>query len=230
MLLLLIPQSFLNYCEGANYQGKNPEFDDIEPREHTTVREEDPGFEEEITVTAGSSWRGSVADLTVQEKKDGIVYHYEYFVTEKDVPEGFEPVFLDSDGNPIAGSAGLPSGSDALQEVVNRELLNVPVEKNWTDFSGSRYTWTAVFQLEEMEVKTDPEAPDAPDAVTDYQPVDGKVMTVSKGQSPAPEFTGLPLYRVHDNGTLYRILYSVEEIGYTVKNRYLQTVDMLSII
>ena len=136
----------------------------------------------------------------------------------------------DSDGNPIAGSAGLPSGSDALQEVVNRELLNVPVEKNWTDFSGSRYTWTAVFQLEEMEVKTDPEAPDAPDAVTDYQPVDGKVMTVSKGQTPAPEFTGLPLYRVHDNGTLYRILYSVEEIGYTVKNRYLQTVDMLSII
>jgi hypothetical protein len=91
------------------------------------------------------------------------------------------------------------------------------VEKNWTDFSGSRYTWTAVFQLEEMEAKADPEASDAPDAAAEYQPVDGKVMTVSKGQTPAPEFTGLPLYRVHDNGTLYRILYSVEEIGYTVK-------------
>jgi len=164
--------------KGTEYHGENPIFGDIGPREHTTVREEDPDYEGEIAVTAESLWRGSLDDLTVQEKKDGIIFHYEYFVTEKDVPEGFEPVFLDSEGNPIAGSAGLPSNSDILQEVVNRQLLNVPVEKNWTDFSGSRYTWTAVFQLEEMEVKADPEAPDAPDAAAEYQPVDGKVMTV----------------------------------------------------
>ncbi|MBR6732077.1 MAG: fibro-slime domain-containing protein [Bacteroidales bacterium] len=220
---IIIPQSFLDYCDGANYQGKNPEFDFIHSAEHNITREQDTGFNNnesahEIELSAAGDWKGSLNNLTVQEKIDGVVYHYEYYVVEKDIPEGFEAIFLDSDGNPVADSTSQATTEDNTQEVINRELLDVPVEKQWADFSGEAYTWEATFQLDQMEVKVNSEDPDDPDALTtDFVPVDGKIMTIEKGQSPAPKFEDLPMYRVHDNGTVYRILYSVVEIGYSVK-------------
>ena len=138
-------------------------------------------------------------------------------MTEKDIPEGFEAIFLDSDGNPISDPSSQSSNNDLEQDVINRELLDIPIEKHWGDFSGTMYTWTATFQLEQMEVKVDPNAEDAPDVITHFEAIPGKVMTIQKGQTPVPKFTDLPMYRVHDNGTVYRILYSVDEIGYTVE-------------
>ena len=212
-----IPEWFTRYCNGTGYAGKNPEFDGIQCPARNTEREVDPGYEEEITVSKQTDWSGVIENLTVQEKINGVVYHYEYYVTEKDIPEGFEAIFLDSDGNPISDPSSQSSNNDLEQDVINRELLDIPIEKHWGDFSGTMYTWTATFQLEQMEVKVDPNAEDAQDVITDFEPIPGKVMTIQKGQTPVPKFTDLPMYRVHENGTVYRILYSVDEIGYTVE-------------
>ena len=109
----------------------------------------------------------------------------------------------------------------AVLRAVNRKVIDVPVEKTWADFSGEEYTWTATFQLEELEVKEPSNQADAPDAITRWTAVkDGGgnyiEMIVSKGQT-GTKFSNLPRYRKHSNGTTYRIQYSVDEIFYEVK-------------
>ncbi len=167
---------------------------------------------------AGGAWSDTFSNLTIMEEKNGRTYFYEYYIVEKEVPEGFEAVYYDASGNPVADPSSLgTSTTGTTQNVVNRKLLDVPIEKHWGDFAGDDITWTATFQLQQMEVKVNDSDPDAPDAITSFTNVDGKVLTISKGQTPEPEFEGLPMYRVHSNGTQYRIIYSVDETAYEVK-------------
>ena len=178
----------------------------------------DPEFSETLTLpTTAGAWEDSFANLPLQETVNNSTFYYEYFIEEKTVPEGFEAVYLDKNGKPVSDPSGLRTSESGVQTIINRKLLDVPVEKQWADFSGESYTWMVKFQLEQMEVKVNPADPDAPDAADDFTPVEGKILEAEKGQTPVPQFTGLPMYRVHSNGTVYRIQYSVDEIAYQVK-------------
>lgn len=168
--------------------------------------------------TSTGKWEDTFRNLTVQETSGDYTYLYEYYIVEKTVPSGFEAVYLDGDGHPIANASGLATNESGSQTIVNRKLLDVPIEKHWADFLGDEYTWTASFQLEQMEVKVNDDDPDASDAIKNFTAIEGKTLTISKVQHPVPTFDGLPMYRVHSNGTLYRIIYSVSETAYTVKD------------
>ena len=221
-IVIVIPwESFAKWCNPeSNSSYAFPHFEGIQTAAYEMTTEDDTAFNNaghKIIVNLAESWEAASEEFPAQETISGITYHYEYSVVEENVPEGYEVIYLDASGNPTTGS-GSPSTSVGGQiGVINREFLDVPVEKHWGDFSGTMYTWTATFQLEQMEEKVDPNAENAPDAIADFEAIPGKVMTIQKGQTPAPKFTDLPMYRVHDNGTVYRILYSVDEIGYTVE-------------
>ena len=220
VIAIIIPESFTMWCNGSSYSGGcNPTFGNYQPASdtHETKREIDRGYERELELGQQDGWTETLNDLTVQETRDGIVYHYEYFIEEKEIPDGYEAIYLDSEGNPTSADASKPTNSSSTQTVVNRKLLDVPVEKHWADFSGDAYDWTVAFQLEEREVKVNAGDQDAMDAESDFVTVDGREpLVVSKGQSPQPAFEDLPMYRTHGNGTTYRIQYAVSEIAYSV--------------
>ena len=215
---LLVPISFADWCNGYNYaNGDNPHFTGYGAHEHTMITEVDPSYQDTIVVRASTGWKGTLQNLPVfhKDSSTGISYYYEYFVSEDNIPEGFEAVYYEN-GVPIAGNTSPAINDTDELKVVNRELIDVPLEKEWADFGGENYTWTVTFQLEEMEVKVNEADPDASDALTDFEPIDGKTLTVTKDQNPAPTFKNLPKYRVHSNGTIYRIIYSVSETSYKV--------------
>ena len=187
----------------------------------TTGEGEDTAYQSpEITLpTAGGAWTDTFGPLDVMTQDGDRIYYYQYYIVEKTVPDGFEAIYLDAAGNPITDPGSMQTNVNGSQTIVNRKLLDVPIEKQWTDFSGSAYTWDATFQLEEMEEKVNASDPSAPasEVHSEFVPVDGRIMTIHKDQTPAPAFEDLPMYRVHSNGTVYRIQYSVEEIAYTVR-------------
>lgn len=103
------------------------------------------------------------------------------------------------------------------------ETVDVPVDKSWHDDEtgedlGDEYTWTSTFVLEEMEVHED--GPTSADANTSiWRTVEGvDPITISKGdRGDAITFKDLPKYRYYPNGSVYRILYSVDETAYELK-------------
>ena len=167
--------------------------------------------------TSSGAWSDTFTNLPVREVKGNRTYFYSYYIVEKENPTGFETVYYDSEGQQINDPSSLQTNVSGTQTIANRKLMDVPVMKTWDDFSGNEFTWTADFQLEQRELKVNASDPDAADAITQWEKVDGKTLQVTKGQTPAPVFSGLPRYRVHSNGTVYRILYSVEETAYEVK-------------
>lgn len=179
----------------------------------------DNNFSRTLTLpTSAGAWTDAFNNLAIQETINGTTYFYEYFIQEKTVPSGYEAVYLDGSGNPITSPNSLATNVSGSQTVVNRKLLDVPIEKYWPDFSGEEFTWTATFVLEQREIKVNDNDPDASDAVTEFTAVPGRApMTVSKDQTPIPTFDNLPMYKMHSNGTLYRIEYSVEETAYEVR-------------
>ncbi len=188
------------------------------------VLDEDFSGTRRVTLPNDGSWSHVFSDLPIQETDEDdetTIYLYEYFIVEVDdsIPDGYEVIYVDGNGNPISDPSSLSTNVSGTQTVINRKKLSVPIEKHWPDFSGDEFEWTATFQLEEKEVKVNEEDPDASDANTeDWIPVAGREeLTISKGQTPAPEFEDLPMYRVHSNGTVYRIMYSVTETAYEVK-------------
>ena len=102
-------------------------------------------------------------------------------------------------------------------------MVEVPVVKNWqwSDDDESRVaSWTATLNLEYREVLVDGEA--ASDAQHSWAPVydtDGttqKSVTIRSQDDPKEKFTNLPLYKTHDNGSIYRLIYAVDEVAYTI--------------
>ena len=158
--------------------------------------------------------------VSIGGKTYPVQFYYEYFIEESDTPEGYETIYLDGEDNEISEDDVqnmATNQADQSQTIINRELLDVPVKKYWPDYSGNQYDWTAGFQLEYMEVKVNNEDEAAEDAVTEFTPIDGKLLTISKNTDPSDAvFSGLPMYKEHSNGTMYRIVYSVREMSYVV--------------
>ncbi len=102
-------------------------------------------------------------------------------------------------------------------------LVDVPVIKNWQwaqNDNGKVESWTATFNLEYREVLVSGE--EASDAKRSWTPVyetDGttqKSITLRSTDSDQEKFNDLPLYKAHDNGSVYRLIYSVDEVAYTI--------------
>ena len=101
------------------------------------------------------------------------------------------------------------------------ETVDVPVDKNWPEL-GDGYTWSATFALQEIEVhESGPERSDA--NTTHWVNVDDAgTITIHNGDSEADRtFSDLPKYRHYKNengeDSVYRIVYSVDEIEYELK-------------
>ena len=107
-------------------------------------------------------------------------------------------------------------------------MMDVPVVKTWNWSTGDDgdqgrvASWTATFNLEYREVLVSGEA--ASDAQHSWTPVydtDGttqtqKSVTIRSTDDPQEKFTNLPLYKNHDNGSVYRLIYAVDEVAYTI--------------
>ena len=194
-----------------------PNMIDQEPDRETITGPDNDYIGPSLTLpTAGGAWSDTFTDLPVQEVgDDDIVYTYTYYVVESGVPEGYRPVYVDGNGNIINDPSTLDRSTDGTQTIINRELkhVDVPVQKRWTDFEDSKYSWKASFLLQRMEELES--GPAASDAITRWQYVDQTdVRELTKGGTLT--FENMPVYRIHSNGSLYRILYSVEEIAYEV--------------
>ena len=106
--------------------------------------------------------------------------------------------------------------------------VDVPVSKAWDDFDGDGYDWSVTFRLQwapkynEGGVGPDDDFADYYLQVKDAQPT-AFDMTITKSQMANPEaslndrtFHNLPKYGVDSSGRSYRIIYSLEEMAYSV--------------
>ena len=174
------------------------------------------------TVTEADGWKASWTGLE-KISNDGTT-PYAYFVTETGIYFGD----LDAQGNVPENGWVVPNigkvdgGNLALDSergiwtitITNTSKINVPIIKSWPDFSGSEFGWSAEFQLKYKEELVSGEA-DA-NAQLEWADVENARMPVEKGQTPAPQFENLDLYRVHANGSVYKQIYTVEETKYRV--------------
>ena len=127
-----------------------------------------------------------------------------------------------------AGSATLdvraentPSAAAAFTNMLV-PMVDVPVLKTWKweDDDGKVASWTATFNLEYREVLVSGE--EAEDAKHSWAPMyeaDGttqKSVTLRSTDSPQEKFTSLPMYKTHENGSVYRMIYAVDEVAYTI--------------
>ena len=157
-------------------------------------------------------WTGKFSNLTTIEKKNGLTYYYKYYIIESDrTPSGGEVIYLDGQGNVIGDPSTLRTDENGAQTVINRTPINIPIEKYWPDFNDDDHTWTATFQLLSRLID-----PDTGEPLASWAPVEGKQVEVTGGNPGRASFDDLPAYVIQD-GTEYRIQYSVAEIEYIVR-------------
>ena len=154
----------------------------------------------------------------VQKVINGVKYTYKYYIVETTPQNGFEPVYVDGSGNEIpkdnlqANVSSIATGTGGAQTIINRKLMDIPVQKYWPDYSGEEYTWTAKLQLDYRNVPLDdPEHPGNWDL---YSP--SQIVEVSKSDTQQKFFTGLPMYYTDSAGRQYRREYSIIETAYKV--------------
>ena len=102
--------------------------------------------------------------------------------------------------------------------------INVPVVKKWNwspQDAPNVKSWTAKFNLEYREVLVSGDA--ASDAQHNWAPVYGadgttqqSVEITSTTDEGRGQFDNLPMYKTHSNGSVYRIIYAVDEVSYTI--------------
>jgi len=225
-IVIVIPwESFAKYCNPEmNASCAFPHFENIQTAAYDMMTEVDTAFnssDHKITVYSNGGWQAESEPFPAQETVSGVTYYYEYSIVEESVPDGYEVIYLDASGNPSTGSSSPSTSVGGEIGVINREFLDVPVEKQWGAFSSDRYTWEATFKLQKMEEKKNETDPDATDALVDWTDVkntdeENVTLTIIKGQTPTPKFENLPVYVTHSNGTVYRQLYRAEETAYKV--------------
>ena len=200
-------------------------IDDGGAQGETVVDELDPDFVRTLTLengeTSGAFDSGMYAGTAnagkfpIQEEIDDITYTYKYYITETNrTPNNNTSIFVDADGKVISNPATNYLENDTTQQVINRELLNIPFEKYWDfgmDEDPGDYTWTATFQLQSRFVD------EHGTSVTSFEDVEGRQLTVTSEDGGLGSFDDLPMYGVYE-GVEYRIQYSEAEIAYTVKN------------
>lgn len=175
------------------------------------------------TVTAENHWTAHWEDLDKYADDHGT--EYLYFVVETGLYFGntaISPIPDDAWTDPKisyveGGDVVFDDEGSSLVEIRNIEKINVPVTKTWDAYVGSEYSWTVDFKLQQKEelVSGDP----APDAINDWTDMPGKTLKVYKNNASSTTFDDLDLFRVHDNGSVYRILYHAVEIAYEVKKQ-----------
>ncbi len=161
-------------------------------------------------VTSGTFVGPLGGKFPVQEEINGTKYRYKYYIKETGKsPSNTETIYVDSSGRIISDTSAEATDDDYTQTVINRELMDIPIEKFWEfDKDDVADAWTATFQLESRLVDKA-----TGEAVTSFEPVEEKKVEVTSQNSGTGVFSGLPMFTVVD-GTEYRVVYSVSEIAY----------------
>ena len=127
---ILIPDWFTNWCHAPDYQdGYDPRFVGIQTASHNTVTEIDPTYNQQVTLTSQDNWRKTLSDLIVQgtDSATTTLYHYEYYVVETSIPNGYQALYPGSINNDPSSQATNISGT---QTVVNKQLnTNITLKK-----------------------------------------------------------------------------------------------------
>ena len=156
-----------------------------------------------------------------------------------------EPVKIDVEGagavsDISAGTAtlvvapgDLPRTFAAFTNLMIR-VFDVPVVKNWSwsqEDEGQVSKWDATFYLQyrEMLVSGEPAADaqhgwayvyeqnsETPGGQTPDAPTPVSLTIESTQDSGTDCFHDLPMYKIHDNGSVYRVIYAVDEVSYNV--------------
>ncbi len=162
--------------------------------------------EPEDEIPAGYSIEGIVETRTYHDEED---------------EEQEEPIQT-TNTNTITVTIGYNESTYKVDVNNQWDTVDVPVDKTWPDIDDDdSYTWTATFVLEEIEVHES--GPDSSEAnTTAFHAVDGVIpITISKGDSGDDiPFKNLPKYRYYDvegEQSIYRIIYSVDETAYELK-------------
>ena len=189
-----------------------------------------------ITGTFNPGSFGSTADASkfpASEMISGVLYTYKYYIEEVEPKQGgFETIYVDSAGNVVSESnlSSLASAS-GQQTIINRKLMDIPVEKTWPDYEDDEFTWTAKFQLDYRNVPLEGDSGEEEETGNAYDPsgnwVEGpeaswevyvphKIVEISKGDTVQQYFEDLPMYYTDENGVTWRREYSVRELEYKV--------------
>ena len=146
----------------------------------------------------------------VREEINGVTYTYKYYITEESrFPSNSEKIYVDSSGKIISDTSKAGTDDNYVQTVINRELMDLPIEKFW-EFANddAADAWTATFQLQSRLVDKE-----TGQAISTYTDINGRQVEVSSADSGKGFFNELPIYAVQD-GIEYRVQYSVKEIAY----------------
>ena len=240
---ILIPNGFVEWCArpNNNWNGSNPHFTDggytSDPGTRITQGDSvhilddeynDSATEGIVTLPYGTEdvWTRTIEDLPTTEEReiDGKRYtcYYDYFIVETEsAPSGYETIYVDAHNNIIPSSKVQDTAvhEDTSQTVINRKLINIPVEKRWPDYEHQGYTWEAVLHMDFREVPLDGSAPtvwapyhEGEDDEDDY------IITLgnTEGHSLSGQFQNLPMYVTRNDGKVCRREYSVVEQSYIV--------------
>ena len=139
------------------------------------------------------------------------------FITSQAIVNVFPEGALTFDKD-LAGSGTITTA------VPNRltQVVDVPVEKTWAnndyDDANNDYTWTATFILTQKEELV-PGSTAVTNYIKDWTPVSPeKKLTVTKGATEdAVKFKNLPQFHEYGANSIYKVLYSVKEVAYEVK-------------
>ena len=233
---ILVPSAFLNWVANNDYPHFTAGGFESEPVQEPTstqpFREQDTEYNNsetlDVVTLQNGNWSHVFENLPTAELKTingkQVQCYYDYYIEEVGSVSGYETIYTDGSGKIISASDVQDHAVhvDGTQTVINRKELEIPVQKYWPDYSGDQYTWTATFQLQYREVKVDSSAANAQDAQTTWKDITGKTITVSKANEDNenwPSFTGLSMYRLHSNGTLYRLIYSLRETSFKVTSK-----------
>ena len=184
----------------------------------------------ENPIDENDPWKGKFSNLPLYETKGDTTYYYKYFIIETNSIDGYETIYVDGDDHQIENPSSLAteeSNTSEPQKIINRKLMDIPVEKTWPDYDDAEYTWQAKFQLDYRNVPLDgsggedeqePSGSDEepPEATTwpVYKPA--KYVEISKGDTEQKYFEDLPMYFTDENGVTWRREYSVRETEYSV--------------
>ena len=144
-----------------------------------------------------------------------------------------DAVFAAPDMYTVTGEESLTINSGiGTATIINTPItVDVPVIKTWDSSVEEGFTWSATLKLEELEVPYRNAAgvivydavsahdhAGASDSVwTAVSPEVIKTITNETSQTD-PVFINLPKFRAKEDGSVAIIMYSVDEIGYEVKN------------
>ena len=174
-------------------------------------------------------WKGKFSNLPLYKTEGDITYYYKYYIIETNPVDGYETVYVDGEGEYIGSPSSLAtveSNASNPQQIINRRLMDIPVEKEWPDYDDDgQFTWTAKFQLDYRNIPLDggsggnnqelsDEEEDHEASWSLYEPA--TFVEISKGDAEQKFFEDLPMYYTDGNGVTWRREYSVREVEYYV--------------